>query len=171
MPPPPTVPSSTGRRLPPRGILAGLAAAAVLLLGALLYAVLAGGSDGHAPTATGQPSTNAKPAAGPTKQGMESFIRDYVRTVADDPDAAWRMLTPKFQRESGGLEHYREFWDPATNGKVLSVSADPARLSVSYQVHFDDWHNGPGPTVLDLAYRDGRYLIDGEHSRGFEPAD
>lgn len=169
-PAPPVVPGAR-RRLPSRGTLAGLAAAAALLLGAVLYAVLAGGSDGHPPAATSQSSSHPTPAAGPTRQGMEAFIRDYVRTVADDPDAAWRMLTPKFQRESGGLEHYREFWEPATNGKVVSITADPTRLSVSYQVHFDDWHNGPGPTVLDLTYRDGHYLIDGEHSRGFEPAD
>jgi hypothetical protein len=101
---------------------------------------------------------------------MEAFIRDYVATVADDPDRAWTMLTPKFQRESGGLDHYRSFWDAATNGQVRRITADPGTLSVSYQVHFDDWDNGPGPTVLDLVYADGHYLIDGERTKGFEPA-
>jgi hypothetical protein len=90
--------------------------------------------------------------------------------VSTDPSKSWFMLTPKFQQESGGFDKYQRFWDPATNGKVLSISADPKDLSVSYQVHFDNFHNGPGPTVLDLKYEDGKYLIDGEHTQGFEPA-
>jgi hypothetical protein len=102
---------------------------------------------------------------------MESFIRSYVSTVSDDPDRAWTMLTPKFQRASGGLAHYRDFWSAATNGRVLDITADPANLSVSYHVHFDDFDNGPGPTVLSLVYRDGHYLIDAEHTKGFVPAD
>jgi hypothetical protein len=102
---------------------------------------------------------------------MESFIRDYVSAVSEDPDRSWTMLTPKFQRESGGLDHYRSFWADATNGRVLSITADPKSLSVSYHVHFDNFHNGPGPTVLDLKYQDGHYLIDGEHSAGFVPDD
>jgi hypothetical protein len=80
------------------------------------------------------------------------------------------MLTPKFQRESGGLERYRSFWGPATDGKVLDISADPADLTVSYHVHFDDFDNGPGPTVLDLVFEDGHYKIDGERTKGFRPA-
>jgi hypothetical protein len=167
--PAPQAPPPDGPRRPSRGMLVGLAAAAALVLTAILYAVMAGGS-GDGAASTRAPSAGASNASGPTRTGMEAFIRDYVRTVADDPDAAWSMLTPKFQRESGGLEHYRRFWDRATNGTVLSITADPARLSVSYQVHFDNWSNGPGPTVLDLAYEDGHYRIDGEHSRGFEPA-
>ena len=80
------------------------------------------------------------------------------------------MLTPKFQVESGGFDTYRKFWDPATNGRVESISADPSNLTVSYQVRFDNFNNGPGPTVLDLKFDNGRYLIDGEHTQGFKPA-
>ena len=56
---------------------------------------------------------------------MESFIRDYVVTVSEDPDKSWKMLTPGFQKESGGLAKYRRFWDSATDGRVLSISANP----------------------------------------------
>jgi hypothetical protein len=156
---------------PGRAVLVGLAAATVLLLAGLGYAVLSRGGSVEQPAAAGSPTPSARPvAAAPTAKGMEAFIRSYVRTVADDPEMAWTMLTPKFQRESGGLDHYRRFWDSATNGKVLSIEADPASLSVTYQVHFDHWDNGPGPTVLDLQFDRGRYLIDGERSRGFVPA-
>ena len=37
-------------------------------------------------------------------------------------------------------------------------------------MHFDNFNNGPGPTVLDLTYSDGKYLIDGERTHGFKPA-
>jgi hypothetical protein len=42
---------------------------------------------------------------------------------------------------------------------------------VSYHVHFDNFDNGPGPTVLDLAFGNGHYLIDGERTKGFHPAE
>ncbi len=93
-----------------------------------------------------------------------------MAAVSSDPDTSWKMLTPKFKRESGGLDNYRKFWDDATNGQVRSITADPDNLTVSYQVHFDNFKNGPGPTVLDLEFEDGTYLIDGESTKGFVPA-
>jgi len=109
-------------------------------------------------------------AAAPTAAGMEAFIASYVDAVSTNPAAAWTMLTPKFQRESGGFAKYEAFWSPARNGRIRSISANPSDLVVSYFVHFAHFDNGPGPTVLQLVYRDGRYLIDGETSRGFVPA-
>ncbi len=97
---------------------------------------------------------------------MESFIRDYVATVSTDPDTSWKMLTPGFQKASGGLDTYRRFWDNATDGRVLDISANPENLSVSYQVHFDNFKNGPGPTVLDLTFEDGHYKIARERTKG-----
>jgi serine/threonine protein kinase len=156
------------RRRPTPAALVGLAVAAVLVLALVLLVALT--RDGSGKEAAG-PTSSPSAVKTPTARGIESFIRDYVATVSADPDAAWAMLTPKFQRESGGLERYRRFWAPATNGKVLSVAADPAALTVSYHVHFDDFDNGPGPTVLDLKFEKGHYLIDGERTKGFEPAE
>jgi hypothetical protein len=101
---------------------------------------------------------------------MESFIRAYVAAVASDPDAAFRMLTPKFQRESGGLDTYRKFWSGVGTGRILAISADPRTLVVSYRVRFENFGTGRRPTVLDLVFHDGHYLIDGEHTEGFVPA-
>jgi hypothetical protein len=78
------------------------------------------------------------------------------------------MLTPGFQRESGGRATYRSFWSPAQNGRVESITADPSNLTVSYRPHFDNWRNGSGQTVLDLAFDKGTYRIAGEHSKGFD---
>jgi hypothetical protein len=157
-----------GVQLPGAKVLAGAAVVLLLLLAGVLYAVLHDPGDGG--TANPSDTSSAGAGAKPTAKGIEAFIRDYVATVSDDPDAAWKMLTPKFQRESGGLDHYREFWDGATDGRVLSITADPDNLTVSYQVRFDHFDNGPGPTVLDLTFDNGHYRIDGEHSKGFVPA-
>jgi serine/threonine protein kinase len=174
---PPVVPASappTGgrRRRPGWMLLAGVGALVALVLAVVLYAVLSdpepAAKPRENPTTTPSASPSAEPK--PTAAGIESFIRDYVATVGTDPDAAWQMLTPKFQVESGGIDTYRAFWGPATNGRVLSISANPEDLSVSYQVRFDNFDNGPGPTVLDLKFEDGRYLIDGERTQGFTPA-
>ena len=80
------------------------------------------------------------------------------------------MLTPKFQRESGGWPTYRDFWAGKTNGQVLRVQPDPENLSVTYWVKFDDFGDGSRPTVLDLEFDDGTYRIDGERTEGFVPA-
>ena len=76
---------------------------------------------------------------------METFIRDYVNAVASDPDTAWKMLTPKFQRESGGLAAYRKFWDGVGNARILALSANPEDLVVSYRVRFDNFGTGRRP--------------------------
>ena len=174
--------SSTGRRRRSPALLLLGGVALLLVLGLVLWAVLAGGDQAEtggttAPTPSGSPSprTSASPSetaapAEPTAAGMKSFIRDYVATTAEDPSRSWQMLTEKFQAESGGFEKYSNFWGPATNGRVLSIQADPDSLVVSYQVRFDNFANGPGPTVLDLAFEDGKYLIDGESTKGFTPS-
>lgn len=176
LPPPPPAESPRPRRPWPMVLLVGLGVSA--LLGLALYAAFSGHDPKSigaqrpskpASSQTSSPGRDSTPGA-PTAKGMESFIRDYVATVSSDPNAAWQMLTPKFQRESGGLEKYLRFWDSATNGRVLSITADPRSRTVSYQVRFENHRNGPGPTVLDLSFKQGRYRIDGERSPGFVPA-
>lgn len=175
----PPASSPASRRTPSRMLLVGLGLVLTLVLGLVLYAALSGdrspapGSTAPSPDTSASPSPSPSPspsaAAKPTAEGMKTFIRDYVSAVASNPGTSWQMLTPKFQRESGGLAAYRKFWDDATNGRVLSITANPRDLTVSYQVRFDNFDNGPGPTVLDLKFADDRYLIDGERSEGFEP--
>ena len=172
-PTPAPAPSPERGRRRSRVHLILLAAALVVLVGGVAaFALLHNGSANDRASGSGGRATHAakKQPAGPTKAGMESFIRSYVSTVSDDPAKSWTMLSPKFQEQSGGYSTYHRFWDKASNGQVLSISADPANLSVAYQVHFDDFKNGPGPTVLDLTYADGKYLIDGERTHGFKPA-
>lgn len=164
------------RRSPLRAALLVLLVAALVVGGFVLGRELTdapasppAASASPSPSPTPTPTETADP--GPTAEGMETFIRDYVTAVADDPSVSWQMLTPKFQTESGGFSTYEAFWRDATDGRVLSISADPESLVVSYQVRFENFDNGPGPTVLQLRYEgDGQYLIDGESSEGFTPA-
>ena len=74
------------------------------------------------------------------------------------------MLTPAFQRQSGGIGGYRGFWGTIARADLRTVSADPENLTVTYDVEYTrtDGSHVPGNVSLDLAYRDGRYLIAGE---------
>jgi len=158
------------RRPPTKVLLVGLGVVLSIVLAVALYAALSGPEPASDSTKTpsdtaSSPSGGSSPdAAKPTAKGIETFIGDYVAAVGSDPATSWQMLTPKFQVQSGGFDTYRKFWDSATNGRVLSISADPENLTVSYQVRFDNFKNGPGPTALDLKFDRGRYLIDGERS-------
>ena len=73
------------------------------------------------------------------------------------------MLTPAFQEQSHGLQGYEDFWDQVRNAKILSISADPDALEVSYRYRYV---RPGGPTVedvtLQLSYDNGTYLIAGE---------
>jgi hypothetical protein len=111
---------------------------------------------------SGSPSPSGS-AGAPSADGMTSFIRDYIDTAVSDPASAFQMLTPQYQEQSHGLRGYESFWGEVSNAKILSISADPDALKVSYRYRY----NRPGgPTVEDvtlrLTYQDGTYLIAGE---------
>jgi eukaryotic-like serine/threonine-protein kinase len=128
-------------------------------------------STATSPTPSPTARTSHPPARPhPTASGMRSFIRSYVAAVGSDPDTAWQMLTPKFQRQSGGLRTYRDFWRGVGAGRVRDIAVDPRNLVVSYRVRFDHFGTGRRPTVLTLAFDGDRYRIDGEHTPGFVPA-
>ena len=165
-------------------LLAATGAGLLTLLAVLLVLFL---PDAHEPGAEKPPvhratskSTTASRSSGsshpsprphPTAQGMRSFVRGYVAAVSSDPASAWPMLTPKFQRQSGGFVAYRRFWGRVGPGRILDITADPDTLVVSYHVDFEHFGTGRRPTVLKLAFRDGHYLIAGERTQGFTPAD
>jgi hypothetical protein len=123
-----------------------------------------GGRTGPSASTSTSGSAGPSSSAGATEDGMTSFIRDYIDTAVSDPASAFDMLTPEFQQESHGLEGYESFWGDVRSAKILSVSADPKTLEVSYRYRYV---KPGGPTVddvtLQLSYQDGTYLIAGEH--------
>ncbi|HET6938925.1 MAG TPA: serine/threonine-protein kinase [Nocardioides sp.] len=176
-PSPPAAPRTADPRSPrrPWPLVVGAAAVVVIAM-AIAFAIgLHDGGDagsGAASDGSGSPSASAShsdsagpsnSADAPTEDGMTSFISDYIGTAVSDPASAFQMLTPEFQRQSGGLRGYESFWDGVNNAKIESISADPDALQVSYRYRYN---RRGGPTVddvtLQLVYQDGQYLIDGE---------
>ena len=153
-----------------------IAVAAVLLVGIIVWAVVAtrpdpaaqdeppsGESSSESPTEDA--SEDESPGEPPTADGMENFMEDYLATAPSDPGTAFGMLTPGFQQASGGIEGYRGFWDTIETADLISFSADPEALTVSYTVEYQ--RVGEDDKVTDdvglaLEYRDGTYKIAGE---------
>jgi hypothetical protein len=101
---------------------------------------------------------------------MERFVSDYLATVVRDPVVAWTRLTPNFQTASGGYQRYIAWWGGLEKATLRSIEADPADLTVAYDVRYD-WARGEGKgklrrdeTTLELTFIDGQYLIDYEQS-------
>jgi len=171
-PAPDPTPAGRRRRAGLLPLLVGLGV--LLVLGLVLWAVLAGGGDSQSPAAqppaSHRSSGGSKPptsptASAPTTAGMESFIRTYLATVTSNPDTAYGMLTPSFQQASGGLSGYRGFWDTIRSADVLSFSGtNPDDLTVGYAVEYtrQDGSRARDDVSLQLVYQDGKYLIDGE---------
>ncbi|WKN47191.1 serine/threonine-protein kinase [Nocardioides sp. Arc9.136] len=171
-PPPPGAPEDSRHRgrgllLP---VLLGVAAVVVLTVGGFLLG-RGGGSDdpsgspstAPAPT-TAPPSSRSAEPERPTAEGIDAFIRDYLRTAASDPSAGFQMLTPQFQAESGGLAGYAGFWGDVESVQVQRVRPDPSGPSVEYRYSYTLTN---GRTVRDdvelrLSFEDGTYKIAGE---------
>jgi eukaryotic-like serine/threonine-protein kinase len=177
---PPSRAASGARRTPLLWPIVACLLVLILVLGAWLVGRT--GSHGPAQTARGTgsathpsssspsttPSTSQPPSSaaptGPTAQGMTSFVSRYLDTVTRDPRTAFAMLTPAFQRASGGWSSYHSWWAPIHGASLSDVRADPGAMTVSYHVVYDGGRRRSlaDDVTLRLVYRDGHYLIDGE---------
>ncbi len=155
------------RRAPTGPILVGIAVA--LLLGIIIWAVVASQEpDPAADDPGGDPTTSQSPTEStgeaPTADGMENFMEDYLATVTSDPEAAFAMLTPEFQADSGGIERYSGFWGTIETADLVAFSADPEALTVAYTVEYQktDGSKVTDDVGLALVFQDGVYKIAGE---------
>jgi len=115
-------------------------------------------------TPSGTPSPSATPsAAEPDADAMVSFATSYVSSAVLDPQRAFDQLTPAYQQASGGFSGYRDnFWGSVTRARVLSATADPDNLTVSYTYRYVQRGTPHVEDVtLQLEFEDGRYLISG----------
>jgi hypothetical protein len=144
-PPPPPPPSSAARRR--RTAPLSLAALLLVVLAVTGWLLTRGGGEPPADT-TRPPSseTTTTPPATPraTADGMETFVEDYLATATSNPEAAWRQLTPAFQRASGSFSDYLAWWGQIEKAEPRSIQADPEALRVSYTVEYTFKKSGNG---------------------------
>ena len=100
----------------------------------------------------------------PTARGMERFIGNYLATAPSSPETTFEMLTPAFQRESGGFGGYSGYWGTISSADLVEVQADPENLVVDYVVAYvrEDGSEVTDDVRLQLEYRDGKYFIADE---------
>ncbi len=109
----------------------------------------------------GSPSPSESPTPPPpTRAELRSYVADYLDVASSDPGSGFEMLTPAFQEQS---PQYDEFWGSVSNPRLLTFTADPQALTVSYTYRYQ--RQGLGRQVDDvqlrLVRRGSSYLIDG----------
>jgi serine/threonine protein kinase len=164
-----TPPPAPHRRA--RGVPWPWIAAVVALVGVVVIAIAVLTSGNGKPTAggpsssgTSNQSSGSSSTDGPQMTAMRNFVTSYLSTVTSDQNASWAMLTPAFQRASGGFGSYQGFWRTISSATPSNVSADPAALTVSYDVAYvktDSSHTSDQVT-LQLVKDGSSYLINGE---------
>ena len=148
--PSPPAPAARVHRRGPGGVVLGVLGALVVALLFLLFAWLFGAFDDEEPRAsdtpdTGEPSsqTSDEPASSATPdakaraEAMQVFITDYVAAAIEDPKVSWRMLTPEFQRASGGFGQYKQYWDQWSSAFAANIEANGKTLGVTYTITYD----------------------------------
>jgi hypothetical protein len=96
---------------------------------------------------------------------MQAFVTDYVAAAVQDPSVSWEQLTPDFQRASGGFGQYKKYWDQWSSAVPANIEADPASMSVSYDITYtsDEGEEQRDSVSLELVDDgDGGFLINGE---------
>jgi hypothetical protein len=95
---------------------------------------------------------------------MQQFVRDYLATVTEDPRTTFGLLSPQYQRASGGFAGYQAFWSTIAKAKPKSIHPDPGALTVSYDVEYEKTDGSKTEEAVTLLLErtaDG-YLIAGE---------
>jgi serine/threonine protein kinase len=117
------------------------------------------------PSETPSPTKKPKPTLPPaTENSMEDFVESYLETVTENPRAAFRMLTPAYQRASGGFRGYNGFWSTIADADPGNIEADPDRLTISYEVDYERTDGSETEEAITLQLRRTRdgYLIAGQ---------
>lgn len=124
--PAPAVPprKSTALRWP----LTLAAAVAVIVIGALLYysqsrdqQTTAVELTPPASTATTVTTTTTPDGNSTTFENMRDVVTSYYAELPDNTKDAWKMLSPAYQEQTGGMREYRNFWATVRSVTVGSV--------------------------------------------------
>ncbi|HEY5848662.1 MAG TPA: protein kinase [Microlunatus sp.] len=135
--PPAAAPPRPRRRR--RGLVAAIVVL-VVLIGTVAVALLVTNPErptaGSGPTVTEPSATRSSQAsAEPTAAELSQALTDYYALLPDDTDAAWARLTASYQRRTGGLDSYEDFWkemDTVTVSNVRATVPDQVRATITY---------------------------------------
>ena len=120
-------------------------------------------SESPSETTSESPSPTPTGSSGkPTANELEDALTRYYALVPDDTDAAWLLLTARYQRNpSGGKKAYERFWSEVDRVSVSKVDADPPSQVVATVTY----RRGDAVSVERTSYRlvrdDGVLKIDG----------
>lgn len=129
--------SAPARRRPALVVLVVAAVLAGIVAAILLW------PDGSDPSAGADPSrsapdstsTSAGPTGAPTADELAAAVTDYYGLLPDDPEAAWELLTPAYQRQTGGWDSYEGFWkdiDTVTVSAVEGTTPNRVEADLAY---------------------------------------
>jgi len=96
---------------------------------------------------------------------MSAFVQQYVDTALADPEAAWDLLTPRFQQDCCTSEaSYAGYWNTIETASLRDVKANPGQMTVAYTITWDPVDRGPEDedVTLGLVENGDGYLIDYE---------
>lgn len=130
-----TIPARSTRSVNPerRTFVLGVAAAvAVVAVLGTAFALNRGGENEPETTTASQTPAASTPEPTSTAASLESFATDYLDTAGNNPERGYELLTPAYQRASGGLSGYRAFWGQVSNVRVTSITPDPGSMDVTY---------------------------------------
>jgi len=87
------------------------------------------------PTKASATPTGKVPAKAPTTAELAQAVTDYYALLPDNTDAGWNLLTPSYQRQTGGRDSYKEFWngiDTVTVTDVRATTPDRVEATLTY---------------------------------------
>ena len=103
--------------------------------------------------------------------GLSLINVSDLAIAAKDPTASFAMLTPAYQRASGGLGVYRRFWGSVTGIHGLSAitpTLDPLAATYTYSYTLRGDGTRTDQVHLKLVFDNGSYLIDGGSSKSVQ---
>lgn len=142
------------------------AGVAATIIAVIVFALVVGANKPANDKPRAEPkSTQSTPPpadAGPTAEELEGFAADYLTTASNDPDQGFTLLTPAYQKKSGGLRGYKDFWAGVSDLDIQTVRGDPRALTVSYTYSYDfEGDRRTEAVTLQLEKSADSYLISG----------
>ena len=122
------------------------------------------------PTPSGSPtspSSSSPPSPTAGAGSPAGFVRGYYDLLPGGTSSAWAMLSPDYQRQVGGYDRYRAFWDGIRAVRVTGTSpAGPRAVDAFLTYTRRDGSTASEVRRLYLARTDGGYLVTGDQIVG-----